>query len=163
MASDEGTNVEKGNNKLAVIIIVLLTILIVAICAFAVVFLLNGNEKEKPIINKGSSTEDVNKINTPKYSYEIEETTLNLADENQKRYIKITLYLGYDNKKLESELEKKDHIIKDTINSIIRTKSADDFTEKGVENFKKEATKRINSILTTGQIDDIYIYDILVQ
>lgn len=159
MAKEKKVNTEvaaeksKGN-KLSVIIIVLLTIVIVGGGTFGVYILLNG---------KGKSTVASAKINVPKYAYEIEESTLNLADKNEKRYIKISLYLDYDNKKLGSELKDKDHIIKDSINSIVRSKTSNDLKGKGIDELKKQIVETVNSVLTKGKISDVSIYNILIQ
>lgn len=53
--------------------------------------------------------------------------------------------------------------MRDAIISVLRTKKAADITPKGVESVKIEIIQRINSILEKGQLNNVYINDILVQ
>lgn len=96
-------------------------------------------------------------------TFGLDEFLVNLADEDGKRYLKVKVFLGYDNKKLDTELEEKKPILRDAIISVLRTKKAADITPKGVESVKIEIIQRINSILEKGQLNNVYINDILVQ
>lgn len=96
-------------------------------------------------------------------TFGLDEFLVNLADEDGKRYLKVKVFLGYDNKKLDTELEEKKPILRDAIIGVIRTKKAADITPKGVESIKMEIIQRINPILEKGQLNNVYINDILVQ
>jgi Flagellar basal body-associated protein len=96
-------------------------------------------------------------------TFGLDEFLVNLADEDGKRYLKVKVFLGYDNKKLDAELEEKKPILRDAIISVLRTKKAADITPKGVESVKIEIIQRINLMLEKGQLNNVYINDILVQ
>lgn len=96
-------------------------------------------------------------------TFGLDEFLINLADEDGKRYLKVKIFLGYDEKKLATELEEKKPILRDAIISVIRTKKAADITPKGVETIKMEIIQRINPLLEKGQLNNVYINDILVQ
>lgn len=96
-------------------------------------------------------------------TYGLDEFLVNLADEDGKRYLKVQVFVGYDNKKLDSELDEKKPILRDAVISILRTKKAADITSKGLDNIKMEMIQRINPVLTKGQLNNIYFNDILVQ
>lgn len=96
-------------------------------------------------------------------TYGLDEFLVNLADEDGKRYLKIKVFLGYDNKKLDTELEEKKPILRDVVISVLRTKKAADISAKGVDNIKMEIIQRINPVLTKGQLNNVYFNDILVQ
>lgn len=96
-------------------------------------------------------------------TYDLDEFLVNLADEDGKRYLKIKISLGYDNKKLDAELEEKKPILRDAIISVLRTKKAADISAKGIDNIKMELIQRINLNLTKGQLNNIYFNELLVQ
>lgn len=98
-------------------------------------------------------------------TFELGEFLVNLADEDGKRYLKVTVYLGYDDKKLDAELETKKAIIRDGVISVLRTKKAADIIPKNMNNIKLEIIQRINPMLEekNGQLSNVYFYDVLVQ
>lgn len=96
-------------------------------------------------------------------TFDLDEFLVNLADEDGKRYLKVKISLGYDGKKLDSELEEKKPILRDAIISVLRTKKAADVSAKGVDNIKMEIIQRININLTKGQLNNIYFNNLLVQ
>ncbi len=89
--------------------------------------------------------------------------TVNLADIDRRGFIKTKVFLGYENKKLAAELEGKKPIVRDSINSVLRSKKASDFTEKGVEDIKKEILNKVNPILENGKADNVYFSEIIIQ
>ena len=97
------------------------------------------------------------------YTFGLDEILVNLSDEDSTRYIKIKVYIGYDKKKLGTELTEKAPILRDKVISVFRTKKAADFSSKGIEIIKSEILSKINPLLTKGQATNIYFYDILVQ
>lgn len=98
-----------------------------------------------------------------KYNYDLGEFLVNLADPDGKRYLKAKISLGYDNKKMPKELDEKKVMIRDAVISVLRSKKAADFTEKGTDDLKAEILRRINPLLSSGQCNNVYFQDILVQ
>lgn len=96
-------------------------------------------------------------------TFALDEFLVNLADEDGKRYLKVKVSLGYDNKKLDTELEEKKPILRDAIISVLRTKKAADISAKGIDGIKMEIIQRINLALTKGQLNNVYFNDLLVQ
>jgi flagellar basal body-associated protein FliL len=105
-----------------------------------------------------SKTEEQKK----EYTYSLGEFTANLNE--QKRYIKISLTLSYDTKKLDKELVDKTPQIRDAVNNVLRTKKAGDVgSSSNIEALKKELKDNLNKIVTAGKINNIYIDNILIQ
>lgn len=96
-------------------------------------------------------------------TFGLDEFLVNLADEDGKRYLKVKISLGYDGKKLDTELEEKKPILRDAIISVLRTKKAADISSKGLDNIKMEIIQRINIALTKGQLNNLYFNDLLLQ
>ena len=102
-------------------------------------------------------------------TFGLDEFLLNLkSDDNSSRYLKTNISIGYadvkENKELEGELKDKKAIIRDTINSVLRSKKKEDFaTNEQVEKIKKEIKDKINPLLQKGQIYNVYFSEIIIQ
>lgn len=98
------------------------------------------------------------------YLFSTGEITANLINESGRSYIKINIYMGYDSKKLGTELTDKTTQIQDAMIDILRSKTASDISSKqGVEKMKSEIINRTNSILTTGKVTKVYFSEMLIQ
>jgi len=173
MAKDKKEKKEKveksgnGNIKL-VIIIFILFILAAGLGAAGGYFFLSKN-KAVNTVNTNNILNNTNEVGTKASEYTValkEEFLLNLADEGGKNLIKAKISIGYDNKKLTTEIseEKTIDIMRDIINTVLRSKKAADFKdEKAVEAVKKEMLARINQVLTTGKASNVYFPQIIVQ
>lgn len=176
----ENKKEKKGGSKVKIILIVVVAILVVGAGAyFGYTKFLKDKESttktaahttQQVVIQQtqqqtgatGQQTAFVQPIISEK-TFGLDEFLVNLADEDGKRYLKVKVFLGYDSKKLDSELEEKKPILRDSIISVLRTKKAADITPKGVETIKLEIIQKINPILEKGQLNNVYINDILVQ
>jgi flagellar basal body-associated protein FliL len=144
----------KNGNALKIVIISLLILVIIGGATFGTMYFLNKK--------------NANKASTPKVvveqTYPLGEFFVNLLDEGGKRYLKVNVYISYEvNKKLTLELDENKPIIRDAVNTYIRSKRSTDFSVKGLDNIKKELISSINPNLTKGKITNIYFNDILVQ
>lgn len=156
---------KKGGKAFKIIIIVLLVLIVVGGGAFAgYYFILSKSNKSNVQVGQVPvNSAGVQGTVVSSRTYNLGEFLVNLADEDGKRYIKVTIYTGYENKKLDKEFDEKKPIIRDAVNSVLRSKQTKDFTSKGTEDIKTQILNRINPILTSGKVDNIYFYDILVQ
>ncbi|SKA72663.1 flagellar FliL protein/chemotaxis protein MotB [Clostridium sp. USBA 49] len=160
----------KGNKGFNIIIIILLVIIIFALGFVGFLFIKNGSlnqntNKDPQAINTVSKQSSSNETST--YTYSLDEFLVNLADDNSKRFFKAKIFIGYetdDKKKMDKELEEKVPILRDTINTILRSKKSIDITTKDkVDALKKEIIDKINPYFNYGKINNIYFYEILVQ
>jgi flagellar FliL protein len=146
----------KGN-ILKIIIIVLLALVVVGGAAFGGMYI--ASKKAPSVDAKSSKTEEVNEV-----TYSLDEFLVNLSDEDGRRYLKVKVFIGYEeNEELIVELETKKPIIRDLINTSLRAKKTTDFGSAAIETIKAELIASINPVLTKGKISHIYFNDILVQ
>ena len=165
------SNEKKGGNAFKIVIIILLVLIVVGGGAFAgYYFIFSKSDKnnvqkiQTPVGNTAAANAAVSGGTVvSSRTYNLGEFLVNLADEDGKRYIKLTIYVGYESKKLDKEFEEKKPIIRDAVNSVLRAKQSKNFTSKGTDDIKTEILNRINPLLTSGKVDSIYFYDILVQ
>ncbi|SEF48022.1 Flagellar basal body-associated protein FliL [Caloramator fervidus] len=138
----------KGISKLMIIIIVLLTLLIGVGGFLGYMYIKNQPSAPKPKTEKTMA---------------MDEFIVNLADQDMRVYIKAKIYLAYTDTKIETEIKEKMPQIRDIVITTIRNKKSSDFDGKKLENIRKEITNKINSTLMTGQITNVYFYDIIIQ
>lgn len=165
---------KKGKGKLIIVVAVLLLVVAVGVYLGYTSFLKGKGGASQNAVNKqqaqqtqvvqnGQTVQTANQQIVSAKTYGLDDILVNLADEDSKRYLKITVFLGYDSKKLDSELEEKKPMIRDAIISTLRTKKASDISDKGLEAIKAELIQKINPLLQKGQINNIYFSNVLVQ
>jgi flagellar FliL protein len=150
-------NKEGKGNLLKIVIIVLLSLIVVGGAAFGGMYI--AGKKGASATHEPAKAEEVNEI-----TYSLDEFLVNLSDEDGRRYLKVKVFIGYEeNEELTKELETKKPIIRDVVNTSLRAKKTTDFGATGVDTIKNELIARINPTLTKGKISHIYFNDILVQ
>lgn len=150
----------KEVNKLQIVTIALLSLLVVCVIALGAYLFLykdKGAQVSKNEVNKSIDIKD-------QVVYPLAESTINLADKEEKRYVKLKVSLGYrKNDKLAKELEAKKDIVSDCILSVVRSKTKENFDGMGAESIKKEIINKINPNLSEGIIEKIYFSELLIQ
>ena len=90
--------------------------------------------------------------------------TVNLNDANQRRYLKTGVVIAYQEGRLLEELEKRQPQLRDlTITVLRRWTAADLAEEESLEKLRTELMGEINSVLTSGEVKDIYFTEFIVQ
>jgi len=146
---------KKSGSK--IVIIVLLVLIIVGGVAFGVMYFLGS--KSANTTSKATKTAVVTEA-----TYDLDEVLVNLVDDGGLLYLKTTVYVGYEeNAKLAAELETEKPVIRDIINTYLRSKRNSDFTTTGIVTVKNDLVARINPVLTKGQILHIYINNIVIS
>jgi flagellar FliL protein len=144
----------KNKNLFKIVIIVFLVLILVGGTTFGAVY----------YFSKKNSTETPKPKVITEITYSLGEFLVNLVDSDGRRYLKVNVFIGYeDNEDLTAELEANKPIIRDAVNTLIRSKKTTDFSDEGLDVIKKELIVSINPILTKGKIIHIYFNDILVQ
>ncbi|EDS77862.1 flagellar basal body-associated FliL family protein [Clostridium massiliodielmoense] len=147
-----------------VILIVFLAVILLGGGVFGG-YVVASKTNPKGMASIGSIPQDTLNLKT----FGLDEFLLNLkSDDNSSKYLKTNISIGYadvkENKELEDELKNKKAIIRDTINSVLRSKKKEDFaTNEQVERIKKEIKDKVNPLLQKGQIYNVYFSEIIIQ
>jgi flagellar protein FliL len=151
---------KKGSKVVLIIVGVVVGLLLIGGVAFGGYYFA---AKNAPSADKVEASSEKSK-DGQELTFEVDEILVNLADEGKARYLKIKIFIGYmDSKELASELTTKKPIIRDTINNTLRTKKTTDLTAEGEELLKNILSEKINGLLTTGKITNVYFSEILIQ
>lgn len=96
--------------------------------------------------------------------YNLGSFLVNLADKNANTYAKVSITLELSNQKVQQEVVKRLPIIKDAVINLLSSKTYDEIrTPEGKEELRLELIKRINAILVTGGVQNIYFTQFIVQ
>jgi len=158
---------ESGGNKLLLIIIVVLLLLLLVIGGLVAYFLLSSNDEadqqqqEPKKVEKKHKASDLTEIGP---IYPLDQFIVNLVSANANRYLKCKIDLELDSPDLQQEVDKKLPAIRDLIIRILSSKTVEEIqTAKGKEKLKEEIKRKVNSILTTGEVRHVYFTEFVIQ
>ena len=158
---------KEGGNKLLLIVIIILLLLLLVIGGLVAYFLLSNNEnqqqnpQEQKKVEKKHKVQEMSEIGP---IYPLDPFVVNLVSPNADRYLKCKIDLELDSPDLQKEVDKKLPAIRDLIIQILSSKSVEEIqTAKGKEKLKEEIKRKINEILTTGEIKNVYFTEFVIQ
>jgi len=94
----------------------------------------------------------------------LEPFIVNLAGDNGRRFLKITMDLELGEVKLKEELERRLPQVRDTILVLLSSKTYEDIESvQGKFKLREEITSRVNSYLQSGKVKKIYFTEFVVQ
>jgi flagellar basal body-associated protein FliL len=97
----------------------------------------------------------------PTYQVPLETFTVNLKDNNYRRFLRTYITVETSEKKVIKEMTEKQYKIKDTINSVLAAKNAGDLEDR--DRLKEELIAAINSHLTEGEVVGLYFEQFIIQ
>jgi len=156
---------KEGGSKLLLIIIIVLLLLLLVIGGLVAYFLLSSNTPKKtPPPQKVEQKYNASSLVKMGPIYPLDPFIVNLLSANADRYLKCKIDLELSSAKLQKEINKKLPAIRDMIIQILSSKSVEEvITAQGKEKLKEEIKRKINSILTTGQITHVYFTEFVIQ
>jgi len=161
----EDNNDKSGGNKLLLVVIIILLLMLLIIGGAVAYFLLSSNENEPSSdmqkIEKKQKTKEATEIGP---IYPLDPFTVNLLSNGGSRYLKCKIDLELDSPELQQEIDKKVAPIRDAIIEILSSKTVEELlTSKGKEKVKEEIKRRLNSMLSTGEIKNVYFTEFVIQ
>ncbi|OPJ64494.1 flagellar basal body-associated FliL family protein [Clostridium chromiireducens] len=161
MAFGKGKNKEKGENsgkggKGSMIVLFILGLLVLGAATFGGVYL----------FMKTKNTVEAQEVVVENAYIDLQEFTVNLADEGGKRYFKGEISIGYDKSKtkLLEELTANQVVVRDDIIFFFKSQKADYLNNVvNRDAIKKQLIDAINKDLTKGKITDVRFKSMIVQ
>lgn len=155
---------EGGGNKLLLIVIIILLLVLLIVGGLVAYFLLSGGDEEQVEPQKVEKKKKVSKMTEIGPIYPLDRFIVNLLSNNSSRYLKCKIDLELDAPELQKEIDKKLPAIRDLIIRILSSKTVEEIqTSKGKEKLKEEIKRKINEILTTGEIRNVYFTEFVIQ
>lgn len=153
---------KKGSKIILIFIAVVFGFLLVSGSVFAGYYFATKNAAT--MVTQVNKATEKDKEASEGTTLELGEFLVNLADEGKPRYLKLKIFVGYNvNEEFAKELEVKKPIIRDTFNNVLRTKKTTDIIPSGEEALKKELLAKVNELLKSGKVTNVYFSEILVQ
>jgi flagellar FliL protein len=155
-----------GSNKLLLIVIIVLLLVLLIVGGAVAYFLLNSDEaqdnpQEHQKIEKKKKVSDMTEIGP---IYPLDQFIVNLVSTNANRYLKCKIDLELDAPELQQEVDKKLPAVRDLIIRILSSKTVEEIqTAKGKEKLKEEIKRKINQILDSGEIRNVYFTEFVIQ
>jgi flagellar FliL protein len=157
-----------GGNKLLLIVIIILLLLLLVIGGLVAYFLLSSSsdenqapeQKQEKVVKKKkvSDMAEVGPI------YPLDQFIVNLVSNNADRYLKCKIAFELDSPEVQQEIDKKLPAIRDIIINILSSKTVEEIqTAKGKEKLKEEIKRKVNEILTTGEVRHVYFTEFVIQ
>lgn len=128
----------------------LTVILIIGISAFVVVQYVNSDEQS-------GKTSSIDKME--EYSYETPEITTDLKDGS---FVRIQFQIITDGKDAKKEIEKRDFQLKNILIKELATLEEKDFQSE-LDDLEKHVKTKLNEVMTTGKITDVYTISKILQ
>ncbi|MEH6942168.1 flagellar basal body-associated protein FliL [Bacillus sp. JJ722] len=142
----------KKNKLLVIMLGILIAITLAGVVALVIILKTDGSAAE----GKEPSADELVKV-----SVEVPEITTNLADNG---FIKIKFTIQANNEDAKTELEKRNFQVQNIIIAELSELKAEDFKgKKGQENLQEKLKTRINSIMQTGSVEQVYITSSIIQ
>ena len=158
-----------GGSKLLLIVIIVLLLLLLVIGGLVAYFLLTNNsdqdqqqqqQKQEKVVKKKKAS-DMTEVGP---IYPLDQFIVNLVSNNADRYLKCKISFELDSPDLQQELDKKLPAIRDIVINILSSKTVEEIqTAKGKEKLKEEIKRKVNQILTTGEIRHVYFTEFVIQ
>jgi flagellar FliL protein len=157
---------KSGGNKLLLIVIIVLLLLLLVIGGLVAYFLLSGNDEpqDQPEPQKIEKKKKVQNMTEIGPIYPLDTFVVNLVSNNANRYLKCKIDLELDSPELQQEIDKKLPAVRDLIIRILSSKTVEEIqTSRGKEKLKEEIKRKINEILTTGEVRNVYFTEFVIQ
>jgi len=160
----------KKGAKIVKILIIVLAALGVMVISFGAAYIMANFVSKKNYAEFSAEKKYVDysekKKAKPLNVYSLENFLLIITDEEGPHNFKSLIDLGIDPSygQLPAELGSRRSQMRDIVNTIIlRQKAADLRTPEGLEKFKYEIQAKINDVLTSGKIEEVYLNEFVVQ
>jgi flagellar FliL protein len=127
-----------------------------------------GHSKENSKgYSKGYSKESEGPVNSELanlFFYSMEPIIVNPADSNGERYLKAKISLETHDQEVQKEIEKRLPQIKNQINIVLSSKTILQMqTNESRERLRREIQNRVNGLLVSGQIYNVYFEEFVYQ
>ncbi|MFH1624578.1 MAG: flagellar basal body-associated FliL family protein [Pseudomonadota bacterium] len=89
---------------------------------------------------------------------------VNLAEEQGKRYLKVTMELELENERVQSEVKTRLPQFRDSMLTLLSSKSLAQIENiEGKNRLRDEIIARLNGFLTSGNVKEVYFTEFVIQ
>ena len=138
-------------------LIVVLVIIITGVASFTFFTYFSVSSDEEKGENEINSVEDI------RPTYKAGDFTVNISNNNQISFVRASIVFELGDPELSKELDKRSSQIRDRIISTLRGQNEQILEEPGAETIKGIVRKKINELLISGEITNVWFTELVVQ
>ena len=148
-----------ADKKMNIKTIALISILVIIITGaasftfFTYFSVSEGKDTEEEVL----TVEDINP------TYTAGNFLVNITENNDINYIRASIVFEIDNLDLKKELEKRQAQLRDRIISTLRSQNESILKEAGGDTIKKIIREKVNELLISGEIKNVWFTELVVQ
>lgn len=139
---------------LALIVVLVIVITGVASFTFFTYFSVSSDEE---------NGEQIQSIDDIRPTYEAGSFTVNISNNNQISFVRATIVFELENSDLAEELDRRSSQIRDRVISTLRAQNEQILEEPGSETIKEIVKDKINELLISGEITNVWFTELVVQ
>lgn len=139
---------------LALIIVLVIIITGVASFTFFTYFSVSSDED-----NEG----EIKNVEDIRSTYDAGSYTVNISNNNQISFVRATIVFELENAELAEELDKRSSQIRDRVISTLRAQNEEILEEPGSETIKEIVKDKVNDLLISGEITNVWFTELVVQ
>ncbi len=181
MAEEEGKKASKldslKQNKMLLFIIIGVVVLLLVILIVVAVLIFSGGDEEmqgdaavpqaqqQSATSRGSAANPNSSLLNIGPIYPLDQFIVNLLSSGGgKRYLKTSVGLELSIQNMQTELDTKRDVLRDTIITILSSKTFEEVqTAKGKQKLKEELMERLNEFLVDGRVVNVFFTEFVVQ
>lgn len=149
---------EKGQmNYKMLALIVVLVIIITGVASFTFFTYFSVSSDEENNENEITSVEDI------RTTYDAGSYTVNISNNNQISFVRATIVFELESPELAKELDKRSSQIRDRIISTLRAQNQEILEEPGADSIKTIVKDKVNEILISGGVTNVWFTELVVQ
>ncbi len=164
MAEENEKKVDEKKGSSVNLIVIILAVVVFLMAGFIAWVLLFSGGDEMPAADVPAATTAAQKEKAMGHTFPMETFVVNLNDPGGKRYLKTKIELEYVDELLGDEFRQRLPQLRDIILLLLSSKGMDDI--QGVEGkiaLRRELIQRINQVLKTGKVRNIYFTQFVIQ
>jgi len=156
LSKGESKVADKKMNIKTIALISILVIIITGAASFTFFTYFSvseGKDTEEEVL----TVEDINP------TYTAGNFLVNITENNDINYIRASIVFEIDNLDLKKELEKRQAQLRDRIISTLRSQNESILKEAGGDTIKKIIREKVNELLISGEIKNVWFTELVVQ
>jgi len=152
--ADENNEEKSNNNFIKLIAIFLLMVIVAAGTSYGVMTYFTSTQQE-------DQKQEEKKEFGPTYT--LGDFTVNLSDSGGYQFIKASIVVEVSDEKVIEELEKRSPQLRDVLISNMREASVNEIEEPGAKTLKKNIKNELNTVLSEGQVENVWFTQLVIQ
>ena len=147
---------DKSINFKMLIFIVILVIIITGVASFTFFTYFSVSEGKE-------NTEEKQSVKDIRPTYNVGDFVVNITDNSRINFVKASLVFELENEEMIEELEKRKAQLRDRIISTLRSQNETILNEPGGETIKSIIREEVNQLLISGQVQNVWFTELVVQ